>query len=393
MVTRQEKDALRRLMERVSAIAASSENQAKAAHWRRYFAGTPSSEDPEGPMFTMDIGIPTWARILGFDLRRFYGDTLTQIRYSLLARIWQHENLGDDTLVAQTIGINPVGTVLEPSMLGVEIGFPPDVEPWALHDRAVVEEEADLDRLTLPDFYTAGAMPAVHRMYREACDLVNELEGDAWKVHFPGAIRGVLGLAQAMRGPHENIIMDMLLRPAFAQRLFQFVTDFHCHYYRQRCAFLGEPLGLGHIGNDEVNVPFISPALYEEFLLPYEIRISTFHGGLSCWHSCGTTTPLLGLIRRIPNIKQFYTGPWTDVDAVMETFGGDTPIMIAVNTVDDILAATPEHMAAKIRELMARCRGAALHIRGGAMNSAFDLQADLAQMRRWTRIAREVIRG
>jgi len=257
----------------------------------------------------------------------------------------------------------------------------------------VVADEADLERLAMPDFYTAGAMPAVHRMYREATDLVGELDGDVWRVAFPAAIRGVLGLAQALRGPHENIIMDMLESPAFAHRLFQYVTDFHCHYSRERSAFLGEPIGLGHIGNDEVNVPFVSPRLYEKFLLPYETQISAFHGGLSCWHSCGTTTPLLGLIKRIPNVKQFYTGPWTDVQAVMATFGADTPIMIAVNTVDDIMAASPEHMAAKIRDLMARCRGAALHIRGGAMNSIFDLRADLAQMRLWTRVAREMIRG
>jgi hypothetical protein len=184
----------------------------------------------------------------------------------------------------------------------------------------------------------------------------------------------------------------MLERPAFARRLFQHVTDFHCHFWRERCAFLGEPLGLGHIGNDEVNVPFVSPRLYEEFLLPYETQISEFHGGLSCWHSCGTTTPLLGLIRQIPNVKQFYTGPWTDVDAVMDTFGADTRLMIAVNTVDDIMAASPEQMESKIRRLMSQCHGAALHIRGGAMNAAFDLEADVAQMRLWTRIARRTVR-
>jgi len=77
----------------------------------------------------------------------------------------------------------------------------------------------------------------------------------------------------------------------------------------------------------------------------------------------------------------------------MATFGADTPIMIAVNTVDDIMAASPEQMAAKVRDLRDRCRGAALQIRGGAMNSAFDLAGDVAQMRRWTQVVREVLRG
>ena len=393
MTSQKQKDEIRHLMDRVAALAESAENRAKIEHWARYRSGLPSCQDPEGPMFTMDIGIPTWSRILGFDVRQFYADTATQIRYGLLMRLWQLENLGDDTPVGVGIGVNPVGVVLEPSMLGVEIGFPPDMEPWALHDKAVVNDEADLDRLEMPDFFTSGAMPAVHRMYAEAVELMRELDGGTWKVGFPGAIRGVLGLAQAMRGPHENIILDIVDRPDFAHRLFRYVTDFHCYFWRERAKFLGEPVGLGHIGNDEVTVPLVSPRLYREFLLPYETDISEFHGGLSCWHSCGTTTPLLALIKEIPNIKQFYTGPWTDVDAVMETFGADTPVMIAVNTVDDIMAATPEQMEAKIRDLVTRCEGAALHIRGGAMNSAFDLNADLAQMRLWNRIARRVIRG
>ena len=130
-ISQQQKDEIRRLMDRVAEIAESVENKRKIAHWVRYWAGTPCNVDPVGPMFTMDIGISTWSRILGFRVADFYGDTAEQIRCSLMMRIWQFENLGDDTVVGTGIGVNPVGVVLEPSMLGVEIGFPPDMEPWA----------------------------------------------------------------------------------------------------------------------------------------------------------------------------------------------------------------------------------------------------------------------
>lgn len=387
------KDELRYLLDQVREIAQSHENQSKREHWTRYFSGEPSCDDPQGPMFTMDIGIPTWSRILGFDVRQFYADPATHVRYSLMMRLWHHEHLCDDTLVHQSIGANPVGVVLEPSMLGVEIGFPPDMEPWALHHRPVVKAEEDLDDLEMPDFMTAGAMPRVLSMYAQVRELLSDLDADDWHVAFPNAIRGVLGLAQSMRGPHENIVMDMIDRPGFAHRLLQYVTDFHRHFCTERSKLLGEPLGLGHIGNDEVTVPLISPSIYREFLLPYEQQISEFHGGLSCWHSCGTTTPLLPIIKSIPNIKQFYTGPWTDVAAVMETFGSDTPLMIAVNTVDDVMAASPQQMASKIRSLTSQCAGAALHIRAGAMNSAFDLQKDVHQMRLWNQVARDTLAG
>jgi hypothetical protein len=195
-----------------------------------------------------------------------------------------------------------------------------------------------------------------------------------------------------MRGPHENIILDTIDRPQFAHRLFRYVTDFHRHFHEQRAKFLGQPIGPVGIGNDEVTVPLVSPRLYQDFVLPYEVELSDFHGGLSVWHSCGTTTPLLELIATIPNVKKFYTGPWTDVDAVMETFGDSTPIMIAVNTVDDILTATPEQMGDKVRSLSEACHGAALHIRGGSTRSISDLEADVAQMCLWTRVARTTLR-
>jgi hypothetical protein len=392
MTTQKAKDDTRRLMDRVDELVERPRNQAKLAHWRRYRDRVPSCEDAEGPMFTMDIGIPTWARILGFDIREFFSNTATHIRYQLEMAIWQQENLCDDTAIGRHVGVS-LGNALEASMVGQEVGYPPAADPVAFHIRPVVENDADLDRLQMPDFYTSGEMPKVHRMYAEARDLLQQLGGDGWQVGFPGGYnRGVLGLAQTMRGPHENIIFDTIDRPQFAHRIFRFVTDFHCHFHRERAKFLGQPIGPIGIGNDEVTVPLVSPPLYREFLLPYELEISAFHGGLSVWHSCGTTTPLLPLIATIPNVKQFYTGPWTDVDAVMETFCDKMPIMIAVNTVDDILAATPEQMEVKVRSLADRCHGAALQIRGGSMNAISDLEGDLARMRLWTQVALKALR-
>lgn len=393
MITQKEKDDIHRLMDRVAELAESPRNQAKLAHWRRHHARVPSDQDAEGPLFTLDIGIPTWARILGFDVRAFFSDTATHIRYQLEMGIWQQEHLCDDTPIGTRVGVS-VGNALEASMVGQKVDYPPTMDPVALHEKPVIETDADLDRLALPDFYTSGEMPRVHRMYAEARDLVQELGGDEWRVDFPGGYnRGVLGLAQTMRGPHENIILDTIDRPAFAHRIFRHVTDFHCQFQRDRSKFLGQPIGPVGIGNDEVTVPLVSPSLYREFLLPYEVELAEFHGGLSVWHSCGTTTPLLPLIATIPNVKEFYTGPWTDVDAVMRTFGDTMPIKIAVNTVDDILAATPEQMAHKVRSLAVKCHGAALHIRGGAMNTISDLEADVARMRLWTQVALRVLRG
>jgi hypothetical protein len=387
-----QKDELRRLMDQVSAAAESPDNVARLAHWRRYQSRAPSSGDPEGPICTLDIGIPTWSRLLDFDIVAYNTDTYSHIRDDLRMRLYHHEHFPDDTPVSKTLSVPSLAGNLECTLLGVGIVYHHDTNPWTSSE-AVLETDDDLDRLEMPDFYKAGEMPLVHRMYAETRELVERLGYADWSVVFPPSIRGVLGLAEAMRGSHGNVLLDMLDRPDFARRLFRFAAEFRKHYATERARFLGEPIPKGSLNNDEVNTPSISPRLYEEFLLPLEIEIAEFHGGLRLWHSCGDTSKLVHLIRQIPGIEWFYTGPWTDLGPVMETFGRDTPIDIAVNVVDHVLAATAEEMEAKIRRVMAACGGAALKLRAGSTDSAFELRADLAQARLWCDVARRVARG
>ncbi len=390
MVTQQQKERLLPLIERVEEIAASDEEKSRAAHWQRYSTGTPACADPQGPLFTMDIGIPTWARILGFDINQYFSDTYTQIEIQLRMRIYHFEHFADDTLVGTGIGVSPLGTALEPAILGAPIDYQADTVPWVARAVAVIASPAELAGRPQPDFYRSGPMPALHRMYAEARELMDSLTQGRWGVGFPAAIRGILGLAQTLRGPHENILLDMLEQPEFARQMMRYVTDFRLHYARERAKFLGEPIGPGHIGNDEVTVPVISPSIYQEFLLPYETELCQFHGGFTCWHSCGNTGPLVQLIRRIPVIKQFYTGPWTNLQLVMAAFGTATPLDIAVHVVDDMLAATPERMRAKMQQIIQICGAAPLKLRAGSTDSVFELQADLQQAGIWVETARQV---
>ncbi|MHB9032096.1 MAG: hypothetical protein ACYC6L_03505 [Anaerolineae bacterium] len=390
MLTQQQKDRLLPLIERVEEITAGAAIKARSAHWQRYYAGTPAWQDPEGPLFTMDIGLPTWSRILHFDLNAYMTDAFIQVENQLKMRIYHFEHFDDDTMVGLGVSAAPLGSALEPAVLGAPIDYQADTVPWVARDIPVIASREQLQNCPQPDFYTAGPMPQVHSMYAQAREMMADLTGSRWGVGFPSAIRGILGLAQTLRGPHENILIDMVEQPDFANEMFAYVTEFRMHFARERARFLGVPVGSGHIGNDEVTVPVVSPAFYEEFLLPREIELSNFHGGLTCWHSCGDTGALVHLISRIPNIKQFYTGPWTDLNRVMRAFGTSMPLDIAVHVVDDMLAASPERMRAKMLNVIDTCGGAPLKLRAGSTDSVFGLQADLAKARQWTEIARQV---
>jgi len=59
--------------------------------------------------------------------------------------------------------------------------------------------------------------------------------------------------------------------------------------------------------------------------------------------------------------------------------------------VDDVMAATPEAMVAKVRYLAERCQTAASQIRGGAMNASSNLEHFVEQAIRWCRVSREAL--
>ena len=75
----------------------------------------------------------------------------------------------------------------------------------------------------------------------------------------------------------------------------------------------------------------------------------------------------------------------------MDAFGTQTPLDIALHVVDDVLAASPAQMEAKIQRVIDICGDAPLKLRAGSTDSVHNLQADLAQARAWTKVARRTV--
>lgn len=381
-----DRETIRQLFAEVEGIVASPRNQERKARAERYRRGS-----PDGPLITVDWGLPAMARYFGFDINQFYSNAETYLRYSLARLVFHHQHFDDDTVCGKGVGVHSyVANVLEPSLFGVAILTVPESNPWPSRE-GIVKNEEQIDSLELPDFYRSGPMPQIHRAYEEMRELVAKLADDSWSVGFPGWGKGIFGVATNLRGM-EDLLVDMVANPRLVHKLMRFVTEALIHFERERAKFLGLPAGpLGFFGNDEVCGSLISPQQYEKYILPYEIEMSQRMGGITNWHSCGDTTRLLPLIRRIPNIGSFYTGPWTDLKAVMATFGGTgMPLRIAVNTVDDLLSATPAQMEAKLRYVLATCAGVPLNIRGGSLSFIHDYRHDIVQAQRWIATARRV---
>ena len=315
------------------------------SHWR----GVPLQWDESKRIpYVIELENSLWAQVLGFDLGKYYTDPATYLEAQLRMIIYKYE-WRDHTSFSKTIPLW-LGSPFEPSMFGVEVISEPGQDPW-IGKTPVVKEYGDIARLAHPDFRKSGLMPAAHRLYEGIAELLD----DDFRVIFPKWNRSPFAVALHTRGI-DNILVDMLSEPEFAQELIDFMVEARLHWERERAAFLGQDLTKCDIANDEVNCPLLSPRLYKECVLPGEKRISQCHGGIAYWHSCGNITELVSLIAQIPNLDMVSVSGWTDLrTAVMEFGRRGIAMEICLHPVRDLQVGTAEHLQQKLLEIKNIC--------------------------------------
>ena len=392
--SRKEKDTIKKLLERIRAIAVDPRNLEKKKYWvpeaetaRDHWRGKPRMRTrlPRAPI-TVEPEVTFWRKILGFDIRDYYQNPVTYLINYLRMLIFRFENWGDETAIGLNIPIW-LGVTLESSLFGARTVYTDDDYPW-LDRRPVIERPEDLGKLPEPNFRTSGLMPLVHRYFEEISSLVD----DDVTVSFHEWGRSPFGVAFHIRGM-EGLLADVLDNPNFVHRLLRLITDARKSWVSERAKFLGRPIEKGNLYNDEINTPTLSPALYEEFALPYEQELSVFHGGILYWHSCGDTTALVPSIARIPNLEMFHVGPWTDGEACMKAFKGQMPLEFCLHPVRDVQDASRDSMTAKLCGIVKACDGSAYTIRADGLQLMHGLEKDLAAIREWTLVADSVLRG
>jgi hypothetical protein len=291
-----------------------------------------------------------YARLFGYRLNEVFTDAKAYVCFALQQMVWNHENLHHDGSASKTILINQLG-FFAPSLFGMMPVYADDAVPWIMEP--VIKDKADFARLQPPDFYASGLSPLVHRMYAEA----RELLPDDFQVEFTTWLTGPFSLIFHLRGP-VNLAMDMLDDPPFVHEMMSFSTHCMKAWWQDRARFLGRPdLEPLIMGDDEVGVPMISPALFEEFVLPYESELSETFDGIDYWHSCSNVTKLLPLIARLPKLRMMDVGPWTALQPAVQLFGKrpGSSLMKRLHPVSEVLMASEAQIRARLLEIKATC--------------------------------------
>ena len=354
-----------------------------------------------------------WAEILPASSMTCVDDQLRKWEWALRSRIYSWENIKDDSCFEPRFNI---GWQLRISDYGVDIpirfGENRGSYVW---DAPIKDLGMDLDKLR-------------HRSYavdREATsrslELADRIFGDLLPVRNRGFFFWTVGLTwEAIKLVGlEKFMLAMYDEPENIHRLMAWLRDDHLALLDdlERDGLLtlnneDDDVGSGGLGySDELRGPGpgkelparihdlwglaeaqetvgISPAMFEEFVLPYQMPLLEKFG-LACYGCCEPLHDRIDAILKIPNLRRVSVSPWCDQTKMIERLGRHYIFSRKSNPVRVCAMFDEEGIRAELAETLRIAGEGILEI---ILKDTHTLQDQPWRIGRWVGIAREEIR-
>jgi hypothetical protein len=174
--------------------------------------------------------------------------------------------------------------------------------------------------------------------------------------------------------------------------LLGYLTEQRCRWHKSYCEHFSLAIRSINIADDWLNVPFVSPAIIEEFVLPRYLEIDSFHGGITGIHSCGNQTDLQPLLLRIKSLPTFEVSSWTDLHQTLENIPPQKHIHISLHP-NEVLCASPKEMENRLQEIATSCGGRSYSVAtAGLTPLSHDTTAFTEKIRAWNRAVEKELR-
>ena len=394
-----ERECVRELARRVAQIAASDENGRIKRRWRDVNA---LRKPDRPPVWCRPVG--AWPELLPQDALVCSDPWLRSIEQGFRQILIKHD-IGDDSPVEAVFPVHAVFDVEPANTWGVDVGrHAAPVAGGAWGYDPPLKDAADLDRLRLPAFHYNEAKT------QAALSKAHALVGDILPVELTcGAPLGatLCTTAADLYGLSE-MMLAMATGPDIIHRLMSHLRDGTLQAMRQvqetglltpnnRGAMTcSDPLGpalengrhtykdLWGMANSQ-EFDQVSPAMWQEFLLPYQMPIIE-QFGLSGYGCCENLTHKIDGVLSIPNLRIFVCSAWTDLDEVIERVGSDYVIMWRQKAGDVVLPDDVTRLRRDLEGGMKRLKGCHVQVVLRELQSLFG-HADRLHV--WTRLAKE----
>jgi len=206
--------------------------------------------------------------------------------------VLDYRNLVKGQLIcAEKYGVDSVGVISESretAAYGSNVIYPEDASPYA--DPLLIDDSFDLSKVIRFDPLES---PRTLDRIKAVAQFKTRSSGQ-----YPvgGWVEGVLAETADLRGVN-NLLVDLMDGTQGMKEVMDRVFEFQCLFARRQVEAGADIIGIGN-----AVASLIGPALYEEYALDYDIRLTRYIQGLGALvklHICGNITPLLELLRQV----------------------------------------------------------------------------------------------
>ena len=326
------------------------------------------------------------AALFNFDVNQYFSDPVFYVKQTLCQNLWRWQTFPDDYRpIFETIPVW-LGHYPEYTFIGLGVGYDRKGVPNIQTDHPLTQEP-DLRLLKPIHFKTSGWMTKVLKWYEDVSTVV---DGSLEPIFNATWWRGCLDLAIQLRG-YDNFVLDTLERPQFVHDLLRFLVEQRCRWYESYYQHFGLKPTPVDIADDWINVPFLSPSFFADFLIPRYLEIEQFHGGIRSIHSCGNQVPVQRYLLTIRSLETLEVSPWSDLTESLQNIPVEKELKISLHP-NDVLTADEMQMHEKLRFIVQSCQGRKFKIMtSGLTPLSEDKERFVRQINLWTRTARNVL--
>jgi MtaA/CmuA family methyltransferase len=243
-------------------------------------------------------------------------------------------------------GMDQLNTMSDPYRetqgFGAEIIYEENTVPYCR--KHPLEDSTDLDALPHPDPLEAMRM----RDRIEAVRLYHKQAGGEYSIM--GWVEGPGAEAADLR-KLDNFFCDLMEEPGFCSELMSRCVDTALEFAKHQVLAGADTIGIGDAMASQV-----SPEIYEELILPQELRLVRGireMGARARMHICGNITHLLPGLASL-DLDVIDVDHMVDLGVVRQTLGPRVAIGANLNPVTDVLHSTPGEIRRKVLDCYAR---------------------------------------
>jgi hypothetical protein len=273
---------------------------------RRALVEATEAFENDRPPVHIFVDSPFFCRAAGVPIDQIYKSPEAMLRAQILGYKVVLESVDCDVF-RPAVGFD-FGSCLTASTYGCRVieqaGGIPGFEPW-------LRDDADLAKLEGLDPRTNGMRSREidywHRYHEVADDFPVQFDGGepffpARDVRLGTGSEGPFSIACMVAG-FDNVSLWCYDRPEFVTRLLDVITGKEIERIHHSFKLLGEEPS--RIGIADDYSPYVSLAMYEELILPSQLRLRDAFGGTLDFHSCIPDAKLLAHWRDDLNIRLF----------------------------------------------------------------------------------------